>query len=147
VSLFNLNFKNYHERKRSIRKLIFWSIVIAAFLALILAPTLTKAQVDLCESGIGAGCASFVDDYNQPGSTGFFNLLLDIAYFLIYIGVGVSVLFGVVGGTKMIVSNGDKDTYEKGLNTFKNAIIGMVVSIISLTVVSFVSQFLINFNL
>lgn len=146
MSLFNLNFKNYQERKKSIRKLIFWSVIIAAVLALVLSPTFTQAQVDLCEQGIGGGCASFTSSYTEAGSAGIFKFILDIAYFLIYISVAVSVLFGVIGGVKMITSNGNEDTYKNGLNTFKNAIIGMVLAIISLTVVNLVSGFLINFQ-
>jgi hypothetical protein len=146
VSIFNLNFNNYQERRKSIKKLIFWSVIIAAFLALVMAPTYSQAQVDLCESGIGAGCASFTDSYQEAGSEGIFNLILDVVYFLIYIGVAISALFAVIGGVKMITSAGNEETYKNGLNTFKNAIIGMVISIVSLTVVSFISQFLINFN-
>ncbi len=146
MSLFDLNFKTYHDRKKSIRKLIFWSVIIAAFLAMVLAPTVTWAQIDLCQEGIGAGCAGFTDDYQEAGSGGIFNFILDIVYFLIYLSVAVSVLFGVIGGVKMITSAGVEDKYKDGLNTFKNAVIGMVVSILSLTVVTVVSQLLINFN-
>lgn len=59
-----------------------------------------------------------------------FNGFLVFAINLVYTaGIGISILFVIIGGIKMITSNGDPQKMSEGRNTVMYAIIGFVVII------------------
>lgn len=53
----------------------------------------------------------------------------------------ISVFFVVWGGYEMITSSGDKTKYEKGLESLKNSLIGLIVVLLSTTIVALVTLF------
>jgi hypothetical protein len=61
------------------------------------------------------------------------NILLGVAF-------GIAVLFLIIGGFWYITSAGNEETAEKGKNTAVNAIIGIVIIILSYVIVNVVSR-------
>lgn len=70
------------------------------------------------------------------------NILVNIARFLTYIGVGLSVLFMVWGGIRYITSNGNEETAGNAKQILINATIGLVVSIVAFTIVNILASLL-----
>lgn len=136
---------SYYERRKVIRRVIFWSVITCGLLALLFARTVVNAAdvpsaapENPCSIG---GCFTNINKYKTASTqTGIVNFVLDIVSFLTYIGAGISVLFIVLGGYYMVVSNGDKKEYTKGRNTLTYAVLGFVVTIISITIVSLISS-------
>jgi Type IV secretion system pilin len=119
---------------------------ILSAIAVIALPNITAfAQLgditpnNLCPAGgcplIGnsAGLGKTLADRNAVS-----NLILKFASFLIYIASAVSVLFIVWGGYQFISDGGDEKRSATGKKILVNAIIGLAVCILSLTIVSFI---------
>jgi len=102
---------------------------------LVFAPLFAGAQLktsnnDLCV-GTGLNCNAG-NDVNSLIKT-VINWLLGIAF-------GVAVLFLIIGGFWYITSAGNEETAEKGKNTAINAIIGIVMIILSYVIVNVVAN-------
>ncbi len=129
---------SFQARRKTIKQIIFWTIILGAFVALFV-PILASAQpADVCE--VFGNCATGIDQYSGGGTNSLAQLILTIAYTLVYIFGAISVLFMVFGGYTMISSGGDSAKYKKGLETVKNAIIGIVLSIASFAIVSVIGS-------
>lgn len=103
-------------------------------------------QYDPCE--VFGNCLDGTTNLKNAESAGLAtNLILSISWTLIYIGVAVAVLFMVLGGWKLITANGDDATYKSGISMVVNAVIGLVLIIISMTIVTLVSAFVSGFRL
>jgi Type IV secretion system pilin len=76
------------------------------------------------------------------GKEGIAGLIFTVAYFLLYLIGGISVLFLVYGGFQYILSGGDEAKTKKARATISNAIIGLVVALVAATIVSVVSGLL-----
>lgn len=84
------------------------------------------------------GNAGDIRDVNQERLV---EIIINIARFLTYIGVGLSVLFMVWGGIRYITSQGSSGA-EAGKEILINATIGLVVSIVAFTVVTILAGLL-----
>lgn len=60
-----------------------------------------------------------------------------LAYTFIIAGF-LSILYIIYGGIKLIVSGGDKSKIETAHKTIKYAIIGLLITILSFTIISFI---------
>jgi Type IV secretion system pilin len=67
------------------------------------------------------------------------NFILSFARFFIFIAAAVAVLFIVWGGYNYISAGGDDKRALTGKNILVNALIGLAICILSLTIVSFIS--------
>lgn len=56
------------------------------------------------------------------------------------IAFGIAVLFVIIGGFWYVTSAGNEETAEKGRNTVVNAVIGIVIIILSYVIVNVVSS-------
>jgi Type IV secretion system pilin len=65
-------------------------------------------------------------------------LAINIIEILLHIVAYVSIAFIIVGGFKYITSAGSPDGNEKGRKTITNAVIGLIISIISIGIVNFI---------
>jgi Type IV secretion system pilin len=106
--------------------------------------------VDVC--GVISTCPRFIDTYKTTSNTpdslakSIVKLILTFVYFAIYISSAIAVVFIVVAGYKYITSQGDEKNTKPALDTLKNAVIGLALTILSLTIVTLISNFLTNFN-
>jgi Type IV secretion system pilin len=115
-------------------------------------PTQTEnaKPIDVCK-GLGTSCIGGISEAETGrGSDAIVKIIMQIVWFLIYIASAVAIFYIVLGGYSMITSNGNDEGYKKGLSTLKNASIGLVLCILSATIVLLVSQVALNikfFNL
>lgn len=92
----------------------------------------------------GGNCPLIGSNYNalrQADQNTVVRFLINVARFLTFISVGLSVLFMVYGGLRFIVA-GNSEGSEAGKKTLKNATIGLVVSIVAFTAVTIISNIL-----
>jgi Type IV secretion system pilin len=66
--------------------------------------------------------------------TFFINLMIPVS-------TVVSLFFIIWGGYNMIISQGDKTKYEEGISALKNAVIGVIVVLLSTTIVALITLF------
>jgi type IV secretory pathway VirB2 component (pilin) len=60
---------------------------------------------------------------------------------VIPIATVISIFFVVFGGYQMITSRGDSNKYEEGVTSLKNSVIGLIVVLLSTTIVALVALF------
>jgi hypothetical protein len=98
-----------------------------------------KSQYDPCE--VFGNCIEGVDNYaNTSASNSVISIVLNVVYFLIYVGGAIAVLFIVIGAYNMITGGGDDAKVKAGRQTFSNAVIGLVLAIISVSIVSIITR-------
>jgi hypothetical protein len=106
--------------------------------------------INVC--GVISTCPTWIDAYKSESNTpeslakSIVKFILTLVYFAIYISSAVAVAFIVVAGYRYITSQGDEKNTKPALDTLKNAVIGLVLAILSLTIVTFIGNFLTNFN-
>lgn len=99
---------------------------------LISAPVLASAQLGRnfqCDPTTGLNCQS----------TSINGLIRTVINWLLGIAFGIAVLFLIVGGFWYITSAGNEETAEKGKGTAINAIIGIVIIILSYVIINVIS--------
>jgi amino acid transporter len=74
------------------------------------------------------------------GDTTVNGLIKTVINWMLGIAFGVAVLFLIIGGFWYITSAGNEETAEKGKNTAINAIIGIVIIILSYVIVNVVAN-------
>lgn len=71
-------------------------------------------------------------------------LIKTVINWLLGIAFGIAVLFLIIGGFWYITSAGNEETAEKGKGTAINAIIGIVIIILSYVIVNVISNLVTN---
>jgi len=108
----------------------------------ILAVVLFLAPISAMALQIGNGCQSFNGlNCTTTSLTGLITLVIN--WMLALAGL-IAVLFLIIGGFWYITSAGNEETAEKGKNTAINAIIGIVIIILSYVIVNVVANFVGN---
>lgn len=106
--------------------------------------------INVC--GVISTCPSWIDTYKTESNTpdslakSVVKFILTIVYFAIFISSTVAVAFIVLAGYRYITSQGDEKNTKPALETLKNAVIGLTLTILSITIVTFIGNFLTNFN-
>ncbi len=94
-------------------------------------------QATICPDG---DCPLGVTADNIPTDRqGIAQTIINVATFITFIAVALSVLFMVYGGVTYITA-GTSDGNEKGKQILVNATIGLVISIVAYTVVALISN-------
>ena len=133
-----VNFQGFQAREKTIRQIIFWTVIVTGIMALFI-PILIKAQpANVCE--VFGNCTAGIDQYSSGGTNNAAKLILSIAYAAVYIIGAIATLFIIIGGYSMISSSGDPTKYKKGLETVKNAIVGVILAIVSFALVSVIGN-------
>lgn len=107
------------------------SAIVGSVIALA-APLIAKAQ-DETRAGLELVGWLF------PGTrfdSGFEGLIVFIIQILLYLAGAIAVLFVIIGGFQYIMSAGNAETAAKGKKTVINAIIGIVLIILSYLIIS-----------
>jgi Type IV secretion system pilin len=98
-----------------------------------------------CDTNIGIGCVQFlpIKDYKNSSKPGenIIRFTLRIANILTYLAGAFAVLVIVLSSYKMFGANGDKAKYEAGLNNVLYACVGLILAIVSYTIVAVLSTF------
>jgi len=104
--------------------------------------------VDLCADFIDGACLGGTDQYaTGDGRTIITNLTTNIVSWLIFIGAAIAVFFIVLGGYKVITSNGDDKTAKEGKDMVLNSLIGLIIMGLSFTLVTLVVRFVTGLNI
>lgn len=109
-------------------------LTICLSLVLLVAPFVVGAQFKLpdnSETGLTGGLGS------ETSLTDFILSVINIALALAGL---IAVLFLIIGGFRYITSSGNSDGAELGKKTILNAVIGIIVIILSFVVVRVVSN-------
>ena len=158
-----MDLNSYKDRSKFIKKLIFWSILIGGILTLIFSYTQAgsleinnnfllsnisvsaqttpsnnqaAAPKDVCE--VIGSCLSGVKN-QKGGSDGIATFIVGLAQTLVFISIAIAVAAIVWGSVMMITSNGEEDKYKKGLTTLQYAITGVVLGIVSFSIIYLVT--------
>ena len=122
--------------KQIVKKINFLTVAqVLLSLVLVTAPVLAVAQFNpgnnqqLC-NGTGLNCQA----------TSVNGLIKTVINWLLGIAFGVAVLFLIIGGFWYITSAGNEETAEKGKGTAINAIIGIVIIIMSYVIINVISS-------
>ena len=115
-------------------------LALCLTLMLVVSPLLASAQfnkgLNNVESGAGeAGVATEAD---------FGAIALKVINVLLAIAGLIAVIFLIVGGFRYVTAGGNEEAAESGKKTITNAIIGIVIIILSFVIVRVVSNALIN---
>lgn len=94
------------------------------------------AQQDLFDTGTAANAGTAIgQNFTDAGSIAeFVNALVAYAFLL---AGALSVVFIFWGGIKLIISGGEDEKVKTAIGTIRHALIGLVVTIFSFTVVAF----------
>jgi Type IV secretion system pilin len=119
--------------------------IIALFISVFLIalfPTIAHAEpIDVCTQF--GGCATNLDQYkNEEGIGGIIKIVQDATLVFVFVSTPVAVVIAVFGGYKMLVSAGNEKLYKSGLETLTYAGIGLVVIILSSTIVALIAGLL-----
>jgi Type IV secretion system pilin len=119
--------------------------IIALFISALLValfPTIAHAEpIDVCVQF--GGCAADLEKYkNEEGIGGIIKIVQDATWLFVFVSTPIAVIIAVFGGYKMLVSAGNEKLYKSGLETLTYAGIGLVVIILSSTIVALIAGLL-----
>jgi uncharacterized membrane protein YwzB len=115
-------------KKINFLKVAQWLVVV---LVLVAPVALVFAQFTKIDCPTGINCS------NTTSVSGLIRMVIN---WLLGIAFGIAVLFLIIGGFWYITSAGNEETAEKGKKTAVNAIIGIVIIILSYVIVNVVSN-------
>jgi amino acid transporter len=122
--------------KQTLQKINWLSVAqIVLVFVLMLAPVFAHAQLNrnfACDPSAGLNC--------NAGTT-VNDLIRTIINWALGIAFGVAVLFLIIGGFWFITAQGNEEQSSKGRKTVVNAIIGIIIIVLSYVIVSVVSNF------
>ena len=116
-------------------------LTLCLSLALVAAPFLAAAQFQIPDSG-GTGLTGGIT--NETSLTGFILRVINIALALAGL---IAVLFLIIGGFRYITAGGNEEAAGSAKKIILNAVIGIIVIILSFVVVRVVSNTLTTTNL
>jgi hypothetical protein len=105
---------------------------LLALLASLWAGTASAATTPNPSTGL------FVDTFLNGPSNDAANVAYSIVYFLLYISGTAAIMYMVVGGTQYIMSGANEDLAKTGKKRMQNAIIGLIIILLSYTIISVV---------
>lgn len=127
----------------------FASLLLLIALSFALAPSVAYAQNKpiipgnniLCKNAENAQCpvtGNTTTGLNTP--EGIAKLIINIASFVTYVVGAISVLFLVYGGFLYVTDTGDDKNSGKAKKILVNAVIGLIIAIVAITVVSVIGN-------
>lgn len=120
-------------------KQIVKKINLITILEVLLVVGITFAPAVIKAVGVDSSyCNSAFQNCNAGNSVG--GLIRTVINWLLGIAFGIAILFLIIGGFWYVVSAGNEETAEKGKNTAINAIIGIVIIILSYVVINVVAN-------
>lgn len=124
--------KNLRNFLKKINWLNVVQLIAISAIALIplLEPVMAQAQLPAFQCPTGLNCES--RDVNS--------FIRTIINWVLSITLGVAVLFLVIGGFRYVISAGNEDAAEAGKNTVFNALIGIVIIVLSYVIVNVVAN-------
>jgi hypothetical protein len=111
-----------------------YKILSAAILAWLLPVVVFAQQV---QNGLnGSGLRNLFGSGGLTGATSAEDLIVRVLRVLLFFAGGIAVLFLIIGGYWYITSAGNEEQAEKGRKTLINAIIGIVIIVLSYVIIN-----------
>jgi Type IV secretion system pilin len=132
------------------------ALILGFFLFMHFSPTVVQAApagkpIEVCK--VLGGCIKDIDKFKPAGANtpesftkGVFKFIMMFVTLAIYLASAVAVAFIVLAGYRYITSQGDEKNTKAALETLKNAVLGLILAILSLTIVTLITQFIGNFQ-
>ncbi len=116
---------------------IIW-LSLFSFLSLLPYKVLAQSQVEqgLRQGGFG----SLFGSSRLQSSGSLSQFILEIIRIMLFFAGIIAVVFVIIGGYMYITSQGNEEQAEKGQKTLTNALIGVVVTILSYVIVNVVAN-------
>lgn len=106
--------------------------------------TQTQANINVSGANLFAGVsASCVPNQDQPGectTADFVIVAMNVANFLLGIIAALALLFFIVAGIKMVISQGNSEQISSAKSMMLNSVIGIVIALCSFLIVRFVQD-------
>ena len=153
--------------KPLLKKIILWSVIAGGVIALFVPvfvkstpvlgsvpgatlPVAAQADEDPCalfgeERCIGEGNVREALDSDDAGR-GIVKIIFQVINFLILIAAAVAVVFVIAGGYFILTSSGSQSQEKQGKDMLKNALIGLVIILLSAAVVQLIAQIITGFQ-
>jgi len=131
-----MNLKNLNKNILSKLKFVIFST--ASFL--LFSPVIVFAQGGQVERGLQTGGLRilFGAGGGISGSTSLSDIILRTIQMLLAFAAGIAILFVIIGGYQYITSHGNEEQSEAGKKTLLNAIIGIVLIVLSYAIITVV---------
>lgn len=117
--------------KQTTRTKILRGLQVAGTVALLSAPMAAMALTD-------PGCPTGI---NCTRNTDLNAFILRIINIILGVTLAIDVLFLIIGGFFYITSAGNEERAEKGKNTVVNALIGLIIIVLSYVIANVVANF------
>lgn len=135
---------------KQVIKIVFLSFfAVVLFAAPVVSYAVTDERTDTSTSGGGnpldQGLNKVKGEFNTTGkltnpNQSVVEFIVTIIRFLLTVAMAIDVLFIIIGGYQYITSAGSEEKATKGRTTLVNAIIGLVIIILSYVIVSVVNR-------
>jgi hypothetical protein len=147
-SLFIIYTKHMHtsvSRINTIKKIILWSIIIGGLISLFI-PALVHgapAPINPCDPSLGDNCLKGTTSLaSGTSSDSITKTIIGFARILTFVSAGLAILFIVIGGVRMITSNGNDTQFKSALTTVRYAVLGLIVTAVAYSAISIISSFI-----
>ena len=121
---------------------IFFYIQVFSLVLIMSLPVLTLAAPELGLGQISGQTQLPSWGVSQNGGTGsVVNLIIAVIKVLLAITGAIAVLFIIIGGFQIVTAGAIPDNLKKGKQTVLNAIIGLVIIILSYVIITVVANF------
>lgn len=121
--------------------------ITAATIFLSFAPLLAFAQANGVTSGlVTSGVGGLFPSSGLSGATSLSDLIARGIQLMLLFAGAIAVVFVIIGGYWYITSGGNEETAEKGQKTLTNAIIGVVVIVLSYAIITVIANLVSNQN-
>lgn len=87
---------------------------------------------------VGGRCTPIIDVENNPEVVA--QIVLAVIEMLMTVGGLIAIGFVIYGGIKYIISQGEPDKIKDAQHTIQNSLIGLVITILAASIVSFVAR-------
>ena len=105
-------------------------LAMVTMLVLVVAPLAASAQLNIPDSG----------NTGLPADTNITDFILRVINILLAIVGLIAVLFLIIGGFRYITAGGNEETAESGKKTIVNAVIGIIVVVLSFVIVRVIAN-------
>ena len=121
------------------KKLLVKNILVATGLTALMAVPMVAFGQDAIGDGLGSVSSVFPHG-GLSGTTSVMGLIRTIIQLMLMFAGIVAVIFIIIGGYMYITSSGNAEQAEKGKNTLVNAIIGIIIIVLSYVVVTVITN-------
>ncbi len=111
-------------------------------LAALFVPVLASAQSNAVTGGLqnATGLQSLFGTGGLNNSQSLSDLIVNVVRLLLTFSGVIAILFVIIGGFQYVTSGGNEETAEKGKKTVINAIIGIILIILSYVIINVIAN-------